>query len=262
MKRKRTVRDSQIQRAVRRSRWRLFGAWLRPRWLSIVNAAALFALGIALLMSPRFRVERVAVRRQSASARAAMTRATELSQVVGRNIFLVNTARVAEDVATIPSVLSARVVPHLPNTVEIEIVERVPIAVWQSANGAFLVDDQGYLIAEATPEGDAARPPLGVRDSTGRALRLGDQVDQRSLLATRELLKAMPAGVAVKEVEYAPEGIVFTTDGGWRIIFGPPDALNQKVANLTAVADMARAQRMNLKLIDLRPKEHPFFQAG
>lgn len=254
-----SARDSQIQRALRRSRGRQAGAWLGPRWLSILCAGGIFVLALALLTSPRFKVEQVVVRRESASAQEAMTRATQLSQVVGHNIFLVNTNRVAAELAAIPSVRRARVVPRLPNTVEIEIVERVPIAIWKTPAATFLVDDQGYVLAEAGEE--SPEKLLGVKDTTAQEVRLGDRVDQHTLLAARELVKAFPAaGVQVKEVELSPQGLVLITDQDWRVVIGDTERLNKKLANLKAIVDLARTQSLRLGMIDLRPQDRPFYQ--
>ena len=267
-RRRRSARpESPVRRALRRSRWRTTLAWLGPRWFSIVTAGALFGGGGYLLTSPQFRVEQVVVRRDSSAAQAAVTQATQLSQVVGHNIFLINTSRVAQEVAAVPSVLRARVVPQLPNVVEIEIVERVPIAAWRAQNGAFLVDDQGYVLG-AAPEGVAVREPEDqvvpvVKDTTGRNLAPGDQVDQHTLLAARELVKALPAaGAGVREIEYSSQGLVFITDRQWRVIFGDADALNTKLATLKAIVDLARSQNMDIRLVDLRPKDRPFFQVA
>jgi cell division protein FtsQ len=266
-RRRRSARaEGQVQRALRRSRWRVATSWLAPRWLSILAGAALFASTILLLTSPQFRVEQVVVRRDSASAQAAVTKATQMSQVVGRNIFLINTTRVAQEVAAIPSVLQARVLPRLPNVVEIEIVERVPIATWRAHNGTFLVDDQGYVVAEAPPESGAAPAPdqqalLAVNDTTGRDVAVGDQVDQRALLAARELTKALPAaGASVREVEFSSQGLVLVTDRQWRVIFGDTESLNSKLASFKAIVDLARSQNVNIRLVDLRPKDRPFYQ--
>ncbi|HEX2184712.1 MAG TPA: FtsQ-type POTRA domain-containing protein, partial [Chloroflexota bacterium] len=260
------VRHSPIRQALRRSRARQVAAWLAPRWLSVTNGLALVFLAVAMLISPQCRVEQVAVRRQSASSEAAVTRATQLSQVVGHNIFLVNTNRVAQELATIPSIRSVRVVPRLPNLVEIDIVERVPIAVWRTPSEAFLVDDQGYAMAPAGEAGAEPRPEAGrltVNDTSGRTVRLGDRIDQRALLAARELVKAFPAaGAQVQAVEYGPQGLVLITDAGWRVIIGPPESLNAKLANFSAVADLARRQNLQLTFIDLRPKDRPFYQVA
>lgn len=239
--------------------------WLAPRWVSIVAGVALFAGALALLTSPRFRVEQVVVRRESPSAQAAVTKATQLSQVVGRNIFLVNSSQVAQEVAAIPSVRQARVVPRLPNVIEIEIVERAAVAAWRAHNGTFLVDDQGYVVAEAPEAAPAPAPEdqalLIVKDTTGRDVVIGEYVDQRSLLAARELAKALPAaGAGVREVEYSPQGLVLVTDRQWRVIFGDTEGLNAKLAGFKAIVDLARSQNLNVQLVDLRPQDRPFYQ--
>lgn len=257
---RRTAPRNHIQHAMRRSRWRVTLDWLAPRWLALLTAVTCFVSVLAMLMSGAFTVEQVVVRRESASASEVITRATQLSHVVGHNIFLLNAQRVAREVADIPSVLHARVIPRLPNVIEIEIVERTPIATWHTGNAVYLVDDQGYAVAEATPES----PNTGllmVKDSTGRGLQLGERVNQRSLLAARELVRALPAaGTAAKEVEYSPHGLVLITDSGWRIIFGETDNLNAKLANLATIVELAKKENLKIAVLDLRPTERPYYQ--
>ena len=252
----------QLERALRRPRWRLALEWAGGRWPALLIGLAALAGAGTVAGLPDFRVTHVTVRRQQGTSDELVTRAAQLAQVVGQNIFLVNSQRVAEEVAGIPSVLRARVIPHLPDTVEIEIVERTPIATWRTPGTAFLVDDQGFVMGEAS--GTPADPPLVVKDSTGRDVRLGDRIDQRSLLAARELIKAMPlAGVRVREVELAANGLVFTSDAGWRIIFGEVqerEGLNAKLANLAAVSELAQRNNLRIALLDLRPKDRPFYQ--
>ncbi len=261
MIRRRASRRNRIEEAMRRSRTRQLLWWLGARWSSILGAAACFALAFGLLTSSRFRVEQVVVRRESPSAQAAITRATQLSQVVGQNIFLLNAARVAQEVASIPSVRSVRVIPRLPNVVEIELVERVPVAYWQAANGSFLVDDQGVVMAQA---GDAPPPEVQgfvVHDVTGLELHPGDRIDPHLVIAARELVKALPAaGAGVQEVEYSALGITLVTDGGWRVIFGQMQDLNEKLATFAAFVELARAQNLKVALLDLRPKDRPYYR--
>jgi cell division protein FtsQ len=258
--RRRAVRRNRIEQALRRSRGRQLLHWLRERWLSLSNATALFVLALAMLTTTQCRVEQIAVRRHSASSAEAVTRVTQLSQVIGHNIFLLNTERVAQELATIPSVLTVQVVPRLPNTVEIDIVERVPIATWRTPAGAFLVDAQGFALAPA-PDPARQAPLLEVNDTTGQELRLGDQVDQRALLAARELVRALPGtGAQVQAVEYSPQGLVLVTDGGWRVVIGEARDLNQKLASFAAVVDLARQHNLAIKLVDVRPKDRPVYQ--
>jgi cell division protein FtsQ len=256
------ARRPAIERALRRPWWRRGLSWVGQRWLSLANAAALVMLGIGLLRSPQFRVEQVVVRRESASAQAAVTRATQLSQVVGYNIFLINTSVVADEVASIPSVRSVRVIPRFPNVVEIELVERTPIATWTTNNGQFLVDDQGVIVGDA-PEPAAGALDLQVRDTTGQELHLGDRVHQMSLLAARELKGALETlGANVQGVEISPLGIELVTEAGCRVIFGGPESLNAKVAAFAAISDLTRSRGLRLELIDLRPKDRPYYRVA
>jgi hypothetical protein len=64
----------------------------------------------------------------------------------------------------------------------------------------------------------------------------------------------------VGEIEYSPQGLVFVTDRQWRVIFGDTEALNTKLAALKSIVDLARSQNLNLRLVDLRPKDRPFYQ--
>lgn len=250
-------RPSQIEQALRRSPWRIGLEWAGGRWVSLLGGTLALAGATALAVMPQFKVEQIILQRESKSSAEAMTRATQLAQVVGHNIFLVNSQRVAQEIASIPSVLSARVTPRLPNAVEIEIVERTPIATWQTPAGTFLVDDQGYLVAEAAGGSDL----FPVKDTTGVKLHIGDRVNQRALLAAREMSMAMPeAGVRVSTVEVGATGLVFTSEAGWRIIVGEPESLNAKLANLASVVELAEKNRLKIALLDLRPKDRPFYQ--
>ncbi|MGI8422812.1 MAG: cell division protein FtsQ/DivIB [Chloroflexota bacterium] len=250
----------QIERALRRSPWRLALTWAGARWLSLLGGVLALSSATALAVLPQFRVEQITMRRESKSSAEAITRATQLSHVVGHNIFVVNSQRVAQEVASIPSVLSARVTPRLPNGMEIDIVERTPIATWHTAAATFLVDDQGFLIAD-TAEVPVAKDLFQVKDTTGRELQVGDRVNQRALLAARELSKALPeVGVRVREVEVGAAGLVFTSETNWRIIVGEPDSLNIKLANLASVVELARKNSLKISLLDLRPQDRPYYQ--
>ena len=259
-RRKSQPRPSQIQRALRRSRWRTLLTWLGGRWVALAGGILALGSAVTLALLPQFRVEQVIVRRESSSSTEALTRATQLAHVVGHNIFLLHSQRVADEIATIPSVRHARVTPRLPNLVEIEIVERVPIATWQTTAGTFLVDDEGVLLADASG-GPAPSDLFALKDTTGRDLRVGDRVDQRALLAAREMARAMPeAGVRVRDAEMGPSGLTFTAESGWRIVVGPPEELSAKLANLASVVDLAKKNGLKIAVLDLRPKDRPYYQ--
>jgi Cell division protein FtsQ/DivIB, C-terminal len=102
-----------------------------------------------------------------------------------------------------------------------------------------------------------------VTDTSGREIRPGDRIDQRALLAARELVRAFPAaGAQVVEVEYSAQGLVLVTDGGWRVLFGEARDLNDKLASFVAVRDLARQQSLAISFVDLRPKDRPVYQVA
>ncbi|RLT53601.1 MAG: hypothetical protein DWI69_10170, partial [Chloroflexi bacterium] len=109
---------------------------------SVVHRSYAFAFSLAAtaviftcLTAPYFQVEHVVLRRIGEIERVPLTTIASVASVVGQNIFKISTIEVARQVAQLPGVRRARVLTHLPGTVEIEVEERTPVAIWRTTSG-------------------------------------------------------------------------------------------------------------------------------
>jgi hypothetical protein len=243
----------------------------RPRrhvpWGRLAGIAGVLATSTALYWlttDPAFAVDAGAITVDG-------LRFTDLAAVRGRtglapgarpNAFRVAARDLEADLADLPTVLAADVRVALPNTLTIEVVERVPILVWRSGASAWLVDRDGDLFASADEVSEGERgdgslgsplPAIDDRRADG-AWGVGTSLDALDLEVARLLGALTPAalgsGLDRLFVALDPaEGYLIEAPGAWRAVFGsytptlrPPDVIPQQVQCLAALlADRERA---------------------
>jgi cell division protein FtsQ len=105
-----------------------------------------------------------------------------------------DTAGVAQRVAAVEGVAAVEVRRAWPHTVEIEVTERVPVALWASPQGLFEVDTTGLSYRRA-PEPPPALPRLIF---TGVAPR--DPATDAAITVLRDLTEPLRAQVATVDV--------------------------------------------------------------
>jgi cell division protein FtsQ len=153
----------------------------------------------------------------------------------------------------LPWVKSATVVISFPQSVRIELKERVPVAVSHAASGGWvLVDRTGRVLAHLS------RRPGGypyVADPAGAPLPgkwLGGREDSLSAMAA-----VMPESMVrqVSELTWGHPGAEAILSDGRVALFGSADQLEQKFVSLATV--LARADLVGIKVIDLRVPSDP-----
>src|SRR4051812_35288573 len=115
----------------------------------------------------------------------------EIQQVAaasGLNIFWVRQEEVGHRLQAISAVQSARVTTVLPNRLEVRIVERTPVAVWQSGETSFLIDAEGRVLRST----DQAVTLPTIRDTGTPSVETGARVDPLALVTAFQLQQLLP----------------------------------------------------------------------
>jgi cell division septal protein FtsQ len=181
----------------------------------------------------------------------------EAAAINGLNIFWVRQEEVGHRLQAISAIQSARVTIVLPNRLDVRIVERAPVAVWQNGGSSFLVDADGRVLL-------AIDQPVSlptIRDVGSQPVQTGGTVDALALVTTFRLQQLLPAVATLRptEFEYSPDtGVTVVADTGARVRFGLDDDLDWKVAALVAVRRDLERRGQRAELIDLRFKDRPY----
>jgi cell division protein FtsQ len=145
-------RRSRAKPAARRRREVLAQAWkvVRVSLVAGLAVAGLAAAGRALVRSSYFTVQRLTV---TGNERLSPGEAADLLHGLrGQNILRADLEAWQDRLTRSPWVRSAELHRVLPSTVEVEIVERVPLAIGRAGDRLHLVDDRGEIIDEYGPE--------------------------------------------------------------------------------------------------------------
>jgi cell division protein FtsQ len=207
---------------VRRASRRLSRVRAGAALVMVLAAAAIYAVAATSV----FGLGPVVVRGAQLTDAANVTAQLELSP--GTNLFALATEPLTARIRALPAVAAADVTVRLPDTLDIQVVEREPILAWDVGPRRFLVDRDGLLFAELDA---AARTASTLRVMTdGRAasasLAVGGRLDALDLDAATRLGSIAPADVgsvaARLGVSVTDENgfVVSTLPGGWSAVFG------------------------------------------
>jgi cell division protein FtsQ len=137
----------------------------------------------------------------------------------GRGLILVNPDALERALQLNPWIRRATVRRVFPDTLAVELQEREPVAVLRTAERAFLVDQEGVLLAESLPDAPQSLPVLLGVDYAEAVLREGDTVERlRSGIALAGLLGQAVGRPMV--VDLGVPGEVVAYDSGLRLRFG------------------------------------------
>jgi cell division protein FtsQ len=152
----------------------------------------------------------------------------------GQPLVDVNTGQVAARVEALPWVAHATVTRHWPDTLIVNVVERVPAAVVAGpGQSAVLVDSTGHVLAPAA----AAPPGTVLLDAPVAAGRPGSVLGSAALRGL-SVLGALPASIAprLQQIDVAADGDVsLELSGRVGVTLGPADELAAKFEALVSV---------------------------
>jgi cell division protein FtsQ len=228
--------------------------WIVARLLALFLLFGASGLLYHVAASDGFRIESVVVTGAQLVPSAEVER---VAAVTDQNIFWVREEEVGHRLQAIAAVQSARARTVLPDRLEVRIVERAPVAVWQNGGMSYLVDADGRVL-QATEQALALPTVL---DTGTQPVQPGGRVDRAALATVFQLQQLLPqmAGLTPRQIEYSPDsGITVVPDTGPRIRFGRDDDLEWKVSALVAVRREVERQGLHPEMIDVRFRDRPY----
>ena len=169
------------------------------------------------------------------------------------NVFRIDTRSMRRALEALPAVAHADVYVTLPGRLVVAVTERTPTFVLTTLAGAFVLDVDGFVLDELSPEEsrDLGLPVVDdVREQFAPELEVGGRLDAVSLDATLRLAAITPAliGTAYEtlalSVDDADGYVLRAEPDGWRAVFGhytpnlrPVDLIDRQVQCLRARVD-------------------------
>jgi cell division protein FtsQ len=193
-------------------------------WSALVSVVAV-ALGLVLYFTPVMAARVTVITGLNTLSEEEVEQAAAI--VPGTPLLQIDTDSVAERVATIRRVASARVQREYPSTLRITVAERVPVVVKDYPDGPHLFDRDGVDFASAPPLPglpylDADNPGPS-DDPTKAALQV--------LLSLRPEVSGQVSRIAAPSVA----SITLTLVDGREVIWGTTDRTEEKALKLGAL---------------------------
>lgn len=244
------VRRLEVRRSARRRRRRI--------WWSIFAFVALVAIAVAVLASPLVGVSELAVSGSSHLTADEVRAASGLR--VGEPMVLVAAGAATAGIEALPWVARARVVRRWPRRVELNIVERTPLAVLAIGAERWVVGEGGVVVAAAT-EADAqlllVKMPESTRPDAGGRL-------SRSASLAVAMVAALPSSLRPRIVDavISDRGeVVVNLNCGAEIDFGSPTFMERKFLAAETMLG-GRVDLSGLKRLDVRVPGDPRIERG
>ena len=188
---------------------------------------AVVGVGLALILyfTPAMSARSIVVSGTGAVTREEVIDAAQVRP--GTPLLQINTNRVADRVAAIRRVASARVQRQYPSALRITIVERVPMVVKDFPDGPHLFDRDGVDFATAPPP--PALPYIDVADPGPT------DPDTKAALAVLLALRPEVAGQVGRIAAPSVSSITLTLGDGRVVIWGSTDRADEKAEKLAAL---------------------------
>jgi len=192
---------------------------------TVALVVAFVGLGLLLYFTPIMAARNVVITGLGSVTQDEIIAAAGVKQ--GTPLLQVNTDDVAERVATIRRVATARVQREYPSTLRITVVERVPVVVKDYPDGPHLFDKDGVDFATAPPP-----PNLAYLDTENPG------PSDPATKAALAVMTALPPDVAGQVAHVsAPSvaAITLTLGDGREVVWGTTDRTEEKAQKLAAL---------------------------
>jgi cell division protein FtsQ len=193
-------------------------------WSALVSVV-LVGLGLLLYFTPIMAARNIVVVGLGAVTQDEVTAAAAVAP--GTPLLQVDTDAVAERVAAIRRVASARVQRQYPSTLRVTVIERLPVVVKDYPDGPHLFDKDGVDFA-------IAPPPAGVPYLDAENPGPSDP-PTRAALQVMTALRPEVAGQVGRIAAPSVAAITLTLDDGRTVVWGTTDRTEEKALKLAAL---------------------------
>jgi cell division protein FtsQ len=193
-------------------------------WSALISVIVV-GLGLLLYFTPIMSARNVVVVGLGAVTQDEVTAAAAVQP--GTPLLQVDTDAVAERVAAIRRVASARVQRQYPSTLRVTVIERIPVVVKDYPDGPHLFDKDGVDFASSPPP---AGVPYLDADNPGP----GD-APTRAALQVMTALRPEVAGQVGRVAAPSVAAITLTLTDGRTVVWGTTDRTEEKALKLAAL---------------------------
>jgi cell division protein FtsQ len=193
-------------------------------WSALISVVVV-AIGLLLYFTPIMAARNTVVVGLGAVTQEEVTSAAAIAP--GTPLLQVDTDAVAERVAAIRRVASARVQRQYPSTLRITVVERVPVVVKDYPDGPHLFDKDGVDFATAPPP---AGVPYLDADNPGPS-----DAPTKAALQVMTALRPEVAGQVGRIAAPSVAAITLTLTDGRTVVWGTTDRTEEKALKLGAL---------------------------
>ena len=212
--------------------------------------------------NPDYRLSKIEVKTDGTLQRDQVVRTAGLRE--GESIFSVNLARVRDQLQQLPQVDEAQVVRIMPGEIDIQIIERKPIA-WITSDkdvidpfasdAAFLVDARGILMKEKKLLPEYLGLPV-IAGCVSESLEPGKTIESYETKAALELVRLSTRGFMqtrfqIRLIDLSKGYCLVVTDKTHtRVTFGFDD-LDKQVERLEKFLDWSDDSRREIQTVNL-----------
>ncbi len=234
-----------------------------PRWMALLLAIFCLADLYLILTTESFTAHAAAI---SGNNRISTQEIENVLRIDNLSAAEINPAQVETNIlVAFPEISSAIVKVTFPNNVDVSVVERTPVAVWQQDGQTLWVDAKGYSF---NPRG--AIDTLPVVNALGTPINI-IQADPKQLFGAKQFLPTSLSEEIIALTSILPEGATLLYDPsyglgwsdpkGWKVFFGKEDGDNAFKLNVyKSLLDYLTKNNIKPSLISVEYPDAPFYR--
>ncbi|MBA2453336.1 MAG: FtsQ-type POTRA domain-containing protein [Chloroflexia bacterium] len=169
---------------------------------------------------------------------------------LGDSVFEVEPETIAQRLTALPYIQQVDIETHWPSRIVVNVTERIPVIVWQTEEGRFLIDAYGQVLTIVGSSVD-----LPIVESEAVEVEVGGQIDPQWVASVRTVYDSL--GTQLDRVIWSDrEGLTARLDDKSIVMFGYPDRIPLKIAVYQEVGTTP----MVWSVLDLREPDRPFYE--